>query len=159
MKLIHNHSATVLTFFLGAAFLTVVAFFFVAAPAGFLAAGTFFFFLASAESLYEALTWTSAPVSTPRLRAAFIMCFLMIVCTPKQERVEDWNRVRQSYHSKEKDRAITRDFRHGRRLLQFCTQFDVGTSKSSKWCIDVQTIPSSPTFHAVVPLMVFDRMI
>merc|ERR1712166_223581 len=73
--------------FLAVVFFAVV-FFFLAAAAFFLAGAAFltgFFalglavmaFLASADILYEALTFTRSPSAPPLARAAFITCFLI----------------------------------------------------------------------------------
>ena len=81
-------------FFLGATFLVealAVAVFFLAAVfffgAAFFLAGAAFFagaffkpFLASAESLYDALTLMRVPSATPLARAAFMTCFLISFC-------------------------------------------------------------------------------
>ncbi len=62
--------------FLGAAALALVALgFAAAAAAGFLVEA----FFASADSLYEFLTLIRTPLSTPFLRAAFMICFLIVV--------------------------------------------------------------------------------
>jgi len=75
----------VVVVFLAAGFFLVVVVFLVTVFA-FLAAGFFALglavkaFLASTESLYEALTFTRSPSVTPLARAAFITCFLISFC-------------------------------------------------------------------------------
>ena len=79
-----------LTFFLVVVFLAVV--FFAAAFFGlvFLVDA----FLASGDNLYDALTCTRTPDSTPFFKAAFITCFLTVVCTNEVEWGEDRDSVR-----------------------------------------------------------------
>jgi len=71
-------------FFFGAAFFLAAVFFFGAAfflaGAAFFAGAFFKPFLASAESLYDALTLMRVPSATPLARAAFMTCFLISFC-------------------------------------------------------------------------------
>jgi hypothetical protein len=74
------------SFFVGTVFFLGADVFFVGDTAFFLRV-TFSFlgttFFASAETLYDALTCTKTPVSTPRFRAAFKMCFLGTSCSSR----------------------------------------------------------------------------